>query len=211
MKSGFFSTRRTAGLMLLLGPALLLVAVAAIAAQGKLAGMAAGFQGVGPGSGDASGLRIIAPFAVAAQVVQLAGFAYLLVLLYEGGDRGPAVVALSLVVVYTVLALFEISFQSSVTVWAARQARAGATPEFFEPLRQWLNTDLQPTNMWVVLTAMVLFSWSAVRNRVLSSSIGAIALAWSLLAFPLYFLVLEAPVVYVMSPVILGVGLLSRG
>lgn len=212
MNGEFFSTTRIAGILLLLSPALLLLAVAVIAVQGKLGGMAAAFGGVGPNAGDASGLRIIARFAIPAQIVQLAGFAYFGVLLYETGDRGPAVAALSLVVLSSAVAVVEGSFQSSVTVWATQQAAStGTTPELYEPLRRWVNGDVQLAYMSAFLTAMVLFSWSVVRTGVLSSWMGWAVLASSLLAFPLYFLVLGAPLIIIVFPLLFGVGLLLRG
>ena len=54
MNTEFFTTSRIAGILLLLSLVLILGAAGLIAAQGRLAGMAAAFRGVGPGTGDAS-------------------------------------------------------------------------------------------------------------------------------------------------------------
>ncbi len=212
MKSEFFSTERIGGLLMLMQPLLLLVAVGVIAAQGKLGGMAAAFRGVGPQAGDASGLRIIAHFAIPAQIALIAGFAFLAMLLYEGGDRGPAIAALALLVFSAAVSTVEGTFQASVTVWAAEQAaRTGSVPELYEPLRRWANGDIQFVYMSAFLTAMLLFSWSAMRTGLLGSWIGWAALAASVAAFPLYFLVLGAPLIIIVFPFIFGVGLLLRG
>ena len=75
MNVEFFTTSRVAGLLMLLSIMIMLGAVVLIAAQGRLGGMAAAFRGVHPGSGDATGLRTIARFAVPFTMAQLAGFA----------------------------------------------------------------------------------------------------------------------------------------
>lgn len=212
MITNFFTTSRIAGILLLLSLLLILGAVGLIAAQGRLGGMAAAFRGVGPQSGDASGLRTIARFAIPSTIAQLAGFALFTLLLHQAGDRGPAVVALVLVVFSMAFAAVEGSFHASVTVWAAEEAaRTGAAPEFYEPLRRWANGDVQLVYMSAFLSAMLLFSWSALRTGLLSPWIGWIALAWSLLSFPLYFLVFGAPLIIIAFPLLFGVGLLLRG
>lgn len=211
MNTGFFTTARVAGLLMLLSIVIILGAVGLIAMQGRLGGMAAAFRGVGPDSGDVSGLRTIARFAVPYTMALLAGFT-LFTLQLQAGDRRPAVVALVLLVIWSVLAAVEGSFHASVTTWAAEEAaRTGATPPFFEPLRHWLNSELQLVNMSFALTAMLLFSWSALRTVLLPAWLGWIALAWSLVSFPLYYLVLGAPLIVIVTPLILGLGLLVRG
>jgi len=190
----------------------MLGAVVLIAAQGRLDGMAAAFRGVGPQSGDASGLRTIARFGVPYTLLQLAGLALFTARLHAAGDRGPAVAALALVVFSAAFSAIEGSFHASVTVWAAQEAaRTGAAPPFYQPLRRWANGDVQLVYMSAFLCAMLLYSWSALRTGLLSGWLGWTALAWSLMSVPLYFLVLGAPLVIVVSPLPFGVGLLLRG
>lgn len=196
---------------MLLSLLLLGVILVQIIVQGKLPGMGAAFLGVGPTTRDASGLRTLARFALPAIMAQLAGFALFTIILHQAGDRGTAVVALVLFVVGTVFAVIESSFHASVTVWAARVARAGAAPEFYEPLRHWINYDLQRIYISFQLTALLLFSWSGQRAKLLPAWLGWAALAWSLLAFHLYFNVNGWPVVYIPTLLLLGVGLLWRG
>jgi hypothetical protein len=211
MTTEFFTTARIAGILLLLSLLLILGGAGLIAAQGRLEGMAAAFRGVGFATGDASGLRIIARFAVPYLIAQLAGFALLTLLLLKTGNRGAAVVALSFFVVATMISVIEVSFHASVTVWAAGAARAGSVPEFYEPLRRWLNYDVQRISISFQLTALLLFSWSALRARVLPAWLGWAALAWSLLSFWLYFSVTGAPAVAILTPLLIGVGLVWRG
>jgi hypothetical protein len=58
---------------------------------------------------------------------------------------------------------------------------------------------------------MLLFSWSALRTGLIPTWIGWAALAWSLLSFPLYYLVLGAPLIIIVFPLLFGVGLLLVG
>lgn len=211
MNINFFTTARIAGILLVLSLLIILAGVGQIAAQGRLEGMTAAFRGVNFGTRDASGLRIIMRFAVPYLMAQLAGFALLTAVLLKAGDRGPAIVALSFFVVATMISAIETSFHASVTVWAAGQARIGTAPEFYEPLRRWLNYDVQRIYMSFQLTALLLFSASTLQKGLLPSWIGWAALAWTLLAFHLYFNVNGWPVVYIPTLLLLGVGLLWRG
>lgn len=209
MKAEFFTTSRLAGILMLLSIAVMLGAVALIGTQGRLSGMSAAFRGVGPESKDASGLRTIARFAIPYIMAQLAGFALFMLILDEAGDRGLAFIALIFLLYWSVLAAVEGSFQASVTVWAAEEAaRTGAAPDFFEPLRRWLNGEAQLANMSFALIAMMLFSWSALRTGVLPPWIGWTSLVWSLLSFPLYYLVFGAPLIIIVTPLLFGIGLL---
>jgi hypothetical protein len=109
------------------------------------------------------------------------------------------------------ISAIESSFHGSVTVWAAGQARIGTAPEFYEPLRRWLNYDVQRIYISFLLTALLLFSVSALRAKLLPAWIGWAALGWSLLAFLLYFSVTGAPAVYLPTPLLFGFGLVWRG
>lgn len=208
MNTNFFTTSRITGILLLLSILLLLVGLGLIVAQGKLAGMGAAFRGVGPPIRDASGTRIMAGFALPSLMALLAGFTLFAMLLHQAGDRGLALVAMVLLVFGAALAAIETSFHASVTVWAAPYR---STPEFYEPLRRWVNGSLQIAYMSFLLTSMLLFSWSVLGTGLLPSWIGWAALALSLLSFWHYFLVLGAPAVIFVTPLVFGVGLLWRG
>lgn len=205
----FFTTPRIAGILLLLSVLIVLGTAGTIAAQGRLQGMEAAFRGMSFATGDASGLRTIGRAMIPSMMAQLAGFALLTLLLLKAGDHGAAAVALTLLVCSVMLSAIEVSFHAGVTVWAA--ARAGAAPEFYEPLRRWLNYDVQLMHISFLLTALLLFSWSALRARVLPTWLGWAAVAWSLVAFYLYFSVTGAPAVYIPTPLLLGIGLVWRG
>ncbi len=212
MNTEFFTTTRIAGILLLLNVLLILGAVGLIAAQGRLDGMAAAFRGVGPQTGDASALTTVARFAIPANIALLTGFAFFTLLLHQAGDRGPAFAAMALVIFSAVIATVEGTFHANVTVWAAEEAaRTGAAPELYEPLRRWVNGDIQFVYISFFLSAMLLFSWSVLHTGLLSPWIGWAALAWSLLSFPLYFLVFGVPAIIIVFPLLFGVGLLVVG
>lgn len=83
MIANFFTVSRIAGILLLLSLLLLLIGLGFVATQGKLEGMAVAFRGVGPPFRDASGLRIMAGFALPAFMALLAGFTLLTMLAYD--------------------------------------------------------------------------------------------------------------------------------
>ncbi len=208
----FFTTTRMAGLLMILSILIIVGAVGLIAIQGRLGGMVAGFGGLTPEIGDASGLRTIGRAGLLYTMAQLAGFTLLTLVLVREGDRGAAVVGLVFLVVWSILGAVEGSFQASVTVWAAEQtARTGTPPEFFEPLRRWLNSELQLVNMSFGLLAMLLFSISVLNIGLLPPWISWTALIWSILSFPVYYLVLGAPLIILLTPLLLGAGLIMQG
>lgn len=207
MIANFFTTSRIAGILLLLSLLLLLIGLGFVATQGKLEGMAVAFRGVGPPFRDASGLRIMAGFALPAFMALLAGFTLLTMLLHQAGDHGLALIALVLLVCSVAVAAISGSFHASVTVWAAPYRSA---PEFYEPLRRWMNNEVQIAYVSFLLTSIALFSWSTLRTKLLPIWIGWTALVLSLLSFWHYFFVLGAPAVIFVPPVMFGVGLLLR-
>jgi len=207
MFTNFFSTSRIAGILLLLSLLLLLVGVGVIVSQDKLAGMEAAFRGVSHIK-NASGLQIAARYALPSLMALLAGFTLVAMLLHQAGDRGLALVALVFLMFGAVFMVIETSFQASVTVYVAPFR---TTPDLYEPLRRWVNGNLQITSMSFVLTSLLFFSWSALRTGLLPAWIGFGALALSLLSFLHYFFVLGAPAVIFVTPLVLGVGLLWSG
>jgi hypothetical protein len=209
MVTKFFTTSRIAGILLLLSVLVLLVGLGFIVIHGKLAGMGAAFRGVGPPIRDASGTRIMAGFALSSLMALVAGFTLFEMLLHQAGDRGFALVAMVFLVFGAALAAIETSFHASVTVWAVLYWKS--VPELYEQLRRWVNGSLQITYMSFLLTSMLLFSWSTLRTGLLPAWIGWAALALSLLSFWHYFLVLGAPAVIFVTPLLFGVGLLLRG
>ena len=65
MNADFFTTSRLAGLLMLTSIAIIIGAVALLAAQGRLNGLSAAFNGVYARGKDVSGLRTIVRFSAA--------------------------------------------------------------------------------------------------------------------------------------------------
>jgi hypothetical protein len=82
---------------------------------------------------------------------------------------------------------------------------------FVNKRKEWSAIDLQLVYMSFLLTALLLFSWSTLRTGLLAPWIGRTALAWSLLSFPLYFLLTGAPLIVIVTSLLFDVGLLLRG
>lgn len=212
MNPELFSTMRIAGALMLLSVFIILAGVGLIASQGRLGGMVAAFGGLGPDSGDATGLRTIARAAIPYMMAQLAGLSLFAMLLHQAGDRELAVVGITLFVFAASIAVVEGSFHASVTVWAAEEkARSGSIPAFFEPLRIWMNTEIQRVYITFLLTSLLLFSLSALRTGLFPAWLGWGSIAWSLLAFPIYFFILGAPLIYLVTMLMFGTGLLISG
>jgi hypothetical protein len=211
MNARSFSTPRLAGLLLLLSVLVLLAGAATIAADGRLDGMAAAFRGAAYGRGDASGLRDLWRYFLPCLLLQLAGFGLFSAQLRVAGDGGLALAALALVVLALALSALGGSFHANLTVWAVQMARSGAVPDFYEPLRRWLNGDVQIIYVSAFLAAMLLYSLSTLSTRLASPWLGWAALATTLLSVWHYFFVLGAPAVIFITPLLFGVGLLRRG
>lgn len=100
--------------------------------------------------------------------------------LTEAGDRAISLVALDLLVVTVVFAAIEGTFQSEVTAWAVEEwARTGHVPEFYEPLRQWVNGPIQMVYMTFGLSSMAGYGWAILRTGVLARWVGWATIGWS--------------------------------
>jgi hypothetical protein len=70
-----------------------------------------------------------------------------------------------------ILAMIEGTFQASVTVWAGN-ARTGADPELFEPLRLWMNMWVQRFYVPMGLVAAAAYGWAILETRLLPQWVG---------------------------------------
>jgi len=164
---------RVVGGVIIIG--VLLPAIGALVAsfQGNLTGLQAAFRGVESVGDTARGLATVMVFAIPGTILQLIGFALFTLVLRDGGDRAISAVAFGLLFAGLVLATVEGSFQASVTVWAGEQhARSGAVPEFFEPLRQWLNIWLQRVYVPMTLVGVAGYGWAILETGLLPRWVG---------------------------------------
>jgi hypothetical protein len=168
-----------AAIALLLGFALPVIGAVVVFLQGHGAGLQAGFQGVEGIGDDVRALHTALLFTAPALVLQLVGFGILTMLLREAGDRGVAFLSFSLLVFALILFSIQLTFHGTVTVWAGEAwARFGAVPEFFEVLRQWMNTGVQHLFVVVGLVAVVGFGWSVIDTVLLARWVGWLLVLW---------------------------------
>ena len=206
MKAYFWNPQRIAGGSIILGILITAGGFIAVAAQGNIGGLEAAFKGVEDIGGAASAFRTIGVFTPAL-VLLLVGFAALTAHLATAGDRVISLVALNLLVVYFVLSVIEGTFHSEVTAWASREwTRTGSVPEFYEPLRQWVNGSIQVLYMTVGFASMIAYGWALLRTRILPSWVG-----WTTVAYSTVWLIVvlvtqdSVPAVFLVPPLLIGV------
>ena len=122
-------TLRTTGVMLLvsiLGPAVGLLLISG----GQLSGYRSsitGIQGVGQ---SADVVRKTFPTAVLTLVLMLLAHGMLTILLRESGDKAISLLAFILLLSSQIVLIFERTFDSSVTVWAAKELAHTSTGDW---------------------------------------------------------------------------------
>ena len=181
MTKSFWSIQHVAGALLVLGMLITLAGIIVVAIQGKVEGLEAAFKGVEGIGDETSAFRTVGAFSRPGLILMLLGFGTLTVHLTESGDRAISLVALNLLLVTVVFSAIEGTFQSEVTAWAGEEwARTGTTPEFYEPLRQWMNGPVQLVYMTFGLSSMAGYGWAILRTMVLPRWVGWATIGWSL-------------------------------
>ena len=181
MTKDFWGTQRVVGALLVMGMLITLAGIVVVVIQGKVEGLEAAFKGVEGIGEDAAAFRTVGAFSLAGLTLMLIGFGVFTVHLTETGDRGISIIALNLLVVTLVFAAIEGTFHSEVTAWAGEErARTGATPEFYEPLRRWINGPIQLAYMTFGFSSMAGYGWAILRTMVLPRWVGWATIGWSL-------------------------------
>ena len=206
----FWNTQTISGSLLVLGIVITGAGFIVLLVQGKIEGLEAAFKGV-EGIGEAaSAFRTLEAFTRPGYVLLLLGFGMLTVRLSEEGDHTISILALNLFVVFLVVSVLEGTFHSEVTAWAGQEwARTGTVPEFFEPLRQWVNGPIQLVYMSFGFTSMAAYGWAILRTGVLQRWLGWVTVGWSL-AWLIVILVTQdtLPAVVFVPMLLIGVALL---
>ena len=173
--------------------------------RGELRGLEAAFRGVEGIGKDAEVFRTVDIFQRLALILFLLGYGMLTIALQEAGEKTISSLALNFLIVSFVFSIIEGTFHFSLTVWAGQQwENTGIVPEFYEPLRDWVNRAIQSIYMQFGLLANVGYGWALLRTRLLSSWV-----AWVIIALSLVALVLALPPFALFIPVlILGIALL---
>jgi hypothetical protein len=206
-----FSLRAT-GILLILSILVPLVGVIVIS-RGDFSGFQASIQGIEGVGESADILRKTFPLASFTVVLVLVANGLLTLLLREAGDNHISLLAFNLLLFSQVFMIFQTTFHSSVTVWAAKElARTGSVPEIFQPLWQWMYTTVQQVYVYIGLLSTPPYGWSILQTRMLPSWLGWASIGWSG-AWLALFMVLgdNLPLVLFLPPVVIGIVMLALG
>ena len=210
MIKGYWSIQRVTGAVLVLSILITFAGILVVVIQGRVEGLEAAFKGVEGIGEDAAAFRTVGAFSLAGLIVMLLGFGIFTVHLTETGDRGISVVALNLLVFTVVFSAIEGSFHSEVTAWAGEEwARTGAAPEFYEPLRQWMNGPIQLAYMTFGFSSLAGYGWAMLRTMVLPRWVGWATIGWSLAWLAVILATQDSlPAVLFVPQLLIGVALL---
>lgn len=202
-------TLKTAGILLTLSVLVPLVGLI-IVSRGDFSGFQATMRGI-QGVGDSADiLRKMFLFAPLILVLTLAGFGLLTVVLRDGDDNGISILAFILVLFTQVFVVFQGTFHSSVTVWAAKQlAQTGSVPELFAPLWRWMYSTVQQIYVYANLLAIAGFGWAIIQTKVLPAWLGWGAIGWGGVWLILFMIVGDnLPLVLLVPPLVIGIAAL---
>ena len=211
MTKNFWGTQHVTGVLIVLGMLITLAGIIVVVIQGKVEGLEAAFKGV-EGIGEAaSAFRTVDVFALPGSILLLLGFGMLTVHMIEAGDWAISILALNLLVVTVVFLTIEGTFHGEVTAWAGQEwARTGTVPEFYEPLRQWVNGSIQLIYMTFGFSSMAGYGWAILRTMVLPRWVGWTTIGWSLAWLMLILVTQDSlPAVFFIPPLLIGVALLA--
>jgi hypothetical protein len=205
------SPNRLAGILLVASLLVLILALIIMIVSGATPGFSAMLRGslaeVVP---YVATFRLVSLLFAVAWIVQLLGLGLLTRLLVRAGDEQIAILAFTLILVATILAVVYTTFRMSVELWAGEEAaRTGNIPEVFEPLKAWTN-DFFRVAYRVHLLAVAGFGWGILRTGLLAPGVGQAAMGWSVLWLIGGLVGVGAPAIPLIMPAVIGVALLMR-
>ncbi|HEX6387148.1 MAG TPA: hypothetical protein VF177_20980 [Anaerolineae bacterium] len=182
MNQAFWTDRRIAGSLLVASLLILFLALIILIASGAAPAFPAIVQGrlaqVAP---YAATFRLLILVFAVGWIVQLLGLALLTRLLVRAGGEQLAILAFTLILVATIMAILWSAFRMSVELWAAQEAaRTGSVPELFEPLKAWTSSFFRVASRAHFL-ATAGFGLGILRTGLLARWVGWVAIGWSLL------------------------------
>lgn len=183
MDQTFWNDKRIAGSLLAASFLILLLALIIWITSGAIRGFLAS-QGQGSLAQMAPYVNItrllILSFMVA-WIVQLLGFGLLTRLLLRAGGPQLAVLAFTLILVATILAIVNLAFRMNIQLWAAQEtARTGSLPAVYELLRAWPSSlfDIAERAYYLAVAGIGL---GILRTGLLARWVGWAAIGWNLL------------------------------
>jgi hypothetical protein len=211
MNQAFWTDRRVAGGLLVASLLILLLALIILIASGAIPGFSAMLQGsLAQVTPYAATFRLLILLFVVAWLVQLLGLSLLTRLLARAGGEQLAILAFTLILVASILAILYSTFRMSVELWAAGEAvRTGTNPEVFEPLKAWPSSFFGvATRAYFLATAG--FGLGILRTGLLARWVGWAAIGWSLLLLLVGLGGGVPPATPLIMPAVIGVALLWR-
>lgn len=199
-----------AGLLLIAGFLLPLLALFIIIGSGGFQAYSAGIQGsIVEIAAVANTFRLTNLLYAVSWIVSLLGFGLLTNLLLETSDVPEAVPAFIAILVASILGFLHGTFHMSVEIWAAEEAaRTGNIPAFYDALEVWVGSFFR-VGYVVHLVGTAVYGWTIFHTRLLPSWIGRAVVGWSLLWLLAYVMGIGAPGILFFMPALIGVGLLS--
>ncbi len=197
---------RTTGMVLLLsvfGPLIGLL----VMSGGHLGGYRSSITGI-EGVGDSADVvRKTFPINVLTLVLTLLSYGMLTILLRKSGDEAIPLLAFILLLSSHLVLIFERTFDSSVTVWAAKElAHTSKVPELFPPLWQWMHTTVQQTFVYLGLLAIAAYGWAVLQSTVLPGWLGWASLGWSGVWLIVFLVAGDSlPAVLFIPPLVIGI------
>ena len=178
-----------------------------IISRGDLGGLQASIRGIQGVGESADILRKSFPLAPLTIVLTLAGFGLLTIVLRGGDDNGISILGFILVLFSQIFIVFQGTFHSSVTVWAAKElANTGSVPELFEPLWRWMYSTVQQVYVYTGLLAIAAFGWAVIQTKVLPGWLGWGAIGWGVVWLILFMVVGDnLPLVLFVPPLVIGI------
>lgn len=199
---------RMGGIALLLSMAAMAVGFSVIAAQGRMQGLTAGFQGVEGVGEAASALSVMAKAGIPYMLLQLIGFGILAVMLRGAGEGVLSTVSFGILVLALAVMVIRPTFEGTVTVWAAREwATTGAVPDLYQLLWDWVGSIFAIAYV-SLLVAMAGFGWGILRADLLAPWVGWVSIGWSVVWIIGYVFGVGLDAIILLYPLIYGVGLM---
>ncbi len=200
---------RMAGLLLITGFLLPLLALFIMVGSGGFQAYSAGLQGsIVEMAAVANVFRLTNLLYAVSWIVSLIGFGLLTNLLLKTSDTPETIPAMIAILVASILGFLHGTFHMSVETWAAEEAaRTGSIPAIYDALETWVSSFFR-VGYVVHLLGTAVFGWSILRTKLLPSWIGRIVAGWSLLWLLGYIVGIGAPGILFFMPALIGIGLL---
>lgn len=154
--------------------------------------------------------RPLSLFFILGWIVHLLGIALFSRLLARAGGEQLAILAFTLIILATTLAILYSAFRMSVELWAAQEAaRTGSLPAFYAPLKEWVSNSFRVASR-VHFVAVAGVGWGILRTALLAPWMGQVTIGWSLLWLLVGLGGGVPPAMPLLMPAVIGVALLVK-